>query len=574
MSTALKRSPLVLWILFFMALCPYFIGLGASSIWDSNEAFYVQTPREMIKNNDFINPTLNSHLRFNKPPLSYWIVGAFYKVFGISVTVERSAIALGALILIFTTFWLGKLVFSAKTGLYSAIIITSSPRILMYSRRIFIDIYVLMFMGLSLLFFVLAVDAFKKGNARRRRAALILMYISMGLGIMTKGPVAAILPCLAFIIFLAVARDLRFLKQMMIPFGAGIIALIVLPWYLAVYHQHGWVFIKSFIIDDNVSRYAFSSWGPRRGYLFYLIPLFGDLFPWSVFFIGALVNVTVRYFRKWHSSEKVTLATPISSEPGAGTNSSLLLWLWIAIIIGFYSLSMSKEDIYILPASPALSVIIGAYLSKISRRDFGGGGQGLVIVAGAIYFILGCAVIYIFNPSAIYYLSGSLAIGAIALSSGVVSVCLSLSRRISASIIMLAAGLIAVNMIYIVKIMPDFEKFKPIKPFCDIIKQEARPEAKAGYYRFASPSMMYYLNRPIFECYSQQDIVQIFSGEDEVYCVMTGSDYEQVKGSIPINTYILAQGPIFRVKLKSFYNGIETPQVVLISNRDRKATVE
>ena len=80
--------------------CPYFIDLGGSSIWDANEAFYVETPREMIERGDFVSPTFNYEPRLNKPVLSYWIVAAFYKVFGVSVGVQRLPIALGAIVMI------------------------------------------------------------------------------------------------------------------------------------------------------------------------------------------------------------------------------------------------------------------------------------------------------------------------------------------------------------------------------------------------------------------------------------------------------------------------------------------
>ena len=60
--------------LLVFASAVYFVALGNSGIWDANEAFYVETPREMIEANDFVNPTFNYLPRFNKPVLSYWIV--------------------------------------------------------------------------------------------------------------------------------------------------------------------------------------------------------------------------------------------------------------------------------------------------------------------------------------------------------------------------------------------------------------------------------------------------------------------------------------------------------------------
>ncbi len=80
-------------VLLFLAICPYFVDLGGSSIWDANEAFYVETPREMMERGDYINPTFNYEPRINKPVLSYWIVAGFYHLFGVSVGVQRIPIA-------------------------------------------------------------------------------------------------------------------------------------------------------------------------------------------------------------------------------------------------------------------------------------------------------------------------------------------------------------------------------------------------------------------------------------------------------------------------------------------------
>src|SRR5258706_11040232 len=96
--------------LLLIAAAVYFVAIGNSAIWDANEAFYVETPREMLEANDFLNPTFNYLPRFNKPVLSYWIVAAFYKVFGVSVTVKRFAIAIGALAIIACAFILARLI--------------------------------------------------------------------------------------------------------------------------------------------------------------------------------------------------------------------------------------------------------------------------------------------------------------------------------------------------------------------------------------------------------------------------------------------------------------------------------
>ena len=158
MSDGTRR--VLLGLLLAAAIVPYFVGLGDSAIWDANEAFYVETPREMIERGDFVSPTFNYEPRLNKPILSYWIVGGFYRLFGISVGVQRLAIAVGAMGILAAAYFLGCLAWPAapvrgapriEAGLWAAIGLAVAPRLLMFARRIFIDIYISLFMSLTLL---------------------------------------------------------------------------------------------------------------------------------------------------------------------------------------------------------------------------------------------------------------------------------------------------------------------------------------------------------------------------------------------------------------------------------------
>ena len=99
------------------AVLPYFLNLGATSIIDANEAFYAETPREMIESGNYVSPTFNFEPRLNKPPLSYWVVAAFYSVGGVSLGASRLPIALGAVVIFATAFLLGRQAFSTRAGL-------------------------------------------------------------------------------------------------------------------------------------------------------------------------------------------------------------------------------------------------------------------------------------------------------------------------------------------------------------------------------------------------------------------------------------------------------------------------
>ena len=303
MGYTLRRRSTALAVLLAVAIVPYFLDLGGSSIWDANEAFYVETPREMMEQRDYVTPTFNYEPRLNKPVLSYWIVAGFYHVFGVSVAVQRVPIAVAALILILTACCLARAASTnggtgeqqppanrpgraTEAALWAGLGLAVTPRLLMFARRIFIDVYISMFFGLTLLFFVLA-----ERRPERRRTFLLLMYVAAGLGMLTKGPVAIVLPALAFGLYLLVHGELRRLGSMMLPAGALIVLAIVAPWYVALYLRHGWAPMAEFIFGENVARYtAGVGVDSERGPLFYLPVLISDSFPWSMFLGAAAIG--------------------------------------------------------------------------------------------------------------------------------------------------------------------------------------------------------------------------------------------------------------------------------------------
>jgi 4-amino-4-deoxy-L-arabinose transferase-like glycosyltransferase len=576
MESSLSGRRLVLIIILTLAAAPYFMRLGASSLWDSNEAFYAETPREMIESGDYINPSFNYQPRFNKPPLCYWVVAVFYKVFGVSEAAERLAIALAALVMIATAYGLGQCAFSVEAGLLAGIGLAAAPRFLMFSRRIMIDVYLAMFMALALLLFILS-----ERQPKRRRLYRIAMYAAIGLGVLTKGPVAVLLPAFAFIIYLGVYRRLNQIRYLMLPTGVAIIGLIVLPWYLAVYAQHGWGDIQTFILKDNLSRYTQQAWGPSRGPLFYIGVIAGDFFPWSLFIVPALwcearygLGFTRGSSRKEpgasikHASNPASMA---ATQPAVEPHTALLV-IWIVVIVVFFSISKSKEDLYILPIYPAAAALVGKLLARwLTEKDSARWYVAVLaaaLILGAVLVVVGVGVLYLFGTEAQgYELSGATAIGSIVLAGGLLASAAAAANKKLVAVLGSVFAVIVFNWVFVLRTLPDFERYKPVRALCELISSRS-PDALAGYYRLASPSMTFYLRRPIFEYYSPEEIGSALGSGKYVYCVMTAADYDSLKPQLGVPTYVLASRPMFQVKLKGLLDKVESPQVVLISNAD------
>jgi len=571
MNISLPRHRWLLITILAFAVTPYFLCLGASSLWDSNEAFYAETPREMIAAGDYVNPTFNYHVRLNKPPLSYWVVVPFYKLFGVSETSERLPIVLAAMVMIGAAFGLGRVLFSVDAGLLAAIGLATSPRFLMFSRRIMIDFYLSMFMALALFMFVLA-----QKRPEQRRLYLLLMYACIGLGVITKGPVAAALPAIVLVIYFAFSRRLGDLRRMMLPTGLIVVALIVLPWYLAIYFQHGWGHIENFIIRDNLSRFTQPVWGPHRGILFYLPVVVGDFFPWSVFLLPLC----------WVALPRLWLSIRDKAQPASGERRQwddyALLLIWIAVIVVFFSLSRSKEDLYVLPIYPAAAALVGSSLSRLfSIKQFPEQSalRWTTFCLAAIIIAAAAVILFLFDTSAQpYRLAGTLLIGSAGIIGGITAAGGTILNKTRLAILTTALTVIACNWVFVLRTLPDFERYRPVRALSEVIAAEAGPEALVGYFRAAYPSMVFYLRRPVFEnvalgepaaarILELNELEAAFSSGKEVFYLMTATEYEAVKPLLPPETHVLASHPIFKVKLKGILDRGELPQVVLVSNK-------
>jgi 4-amino-4-deoxy-L-arabinose transferase-like glycosyltransferase len=560
---AARRTLLI--VLLVAAVVPYFVNLGATSIIDANEAFYSETPREMIESGNYVSPTFNYEPRLNKPPLSYWVVAAFYRQLGVSLGAARLPIALGAMVILVTAFLLGRQAFSTDAGLIAALTLAATPRMLLFSRRIIIDVYTTMFVGLTLLFFVLA-----ETEPVRRRRWLLAMYVSAALGVLTKGPVAVAIPALVFTVYLAVTGRLRTVTRLMLPTGVLVICGIVLPYYAALYAQQGWDAIASFILSENLARYTEGLGAPDRGPLFYLPVVFADLyFPWSLLLPAAFAlgpwtrGLAGRgWARVWGAPDEV--------EGVSVERVRVLLGLWIILIVVFFSLSRGQQDLYVLPFVVAGAPLVGGLVDGWMRRALPGRldrfTSGSIGLAGGVLVVLGVASAWFVGGTAgRVHVSGALVAGLLVGAAGIAALA-GLARR--APVATLASMAVAVTLAQWVLVtisLPDFERYKPVPQLARAIAQAPGPLPAVGTYRIAVPSLVFYLERHVSELFDEAQLTAFLLGHPDAMCVMRAEDYEVVKDRLPVPTRIMASAPRFDAKLGDFFERGPMPTLVLVS---------
>jgi 4-amino-4-deoxy-L-arabinose transferase-like glycosyltransferase len=113
--------------------------------------------------------------------------------------------------------------------------------------------------------------------------------------------------------------------------------------------RNGGEFIDEFFIAHHFERYTSNKYRhPQPPYFFFLVALAGA-FPWSF----------------WLASSGRRFATiALRTRKPAADKLNVFLWLWTLVPIVFFSFSGSKLPGYVLPAFPAIAVIVGLELEQ------------------------------------------------------------------------------------------------------------------------------------------------------------------------------------------------------------------
>ena len=92
---------------------------------------------------------------------------------------------------------------------------------------------------------------------------------------------------------------------------------------------------------------------------------------------------------------------------------TVLLWCWIAVIVGFFSLSAGKQDLYIFPTIAAVVGLIAAAIERgKARPEWRAWTDGTVAVAAFLVAVAGLGVLWLFSTAGrVYALNGAVAVG-------------------------------------------------------------------------------------------------------------------------------------------------------------------
>jgi len=338
-----KQSLVALLVLMAIALITFFFGLGRIALLGYDEPRYAEIAREMFTSGDWISPRLCGCLWFEKPALVYWMSAVGYQAFGVSEFAARVGVAIAATATILLLYYVTRRVASPRMAFFTSLVLATCGMFIGYARVASPDMPLAATMTAALLAGFVATQA----NGQMRARCWTISFAAMGLAVLAKGlPGVALVVC-SFVIYFIWQRRADLINWRELISGALVFLLIAAIWYAPVTMRHGWEFIHEFFIRHHFQRYTSNEFGhPQRFYFFLLIGIAG-IAPWSAFLIPAIARLKGLQPRRDRRDAFVAFA-----------------WVWAAVVIIFFSFSGSKLPGYILPAFPALAIIVGDQIDR------------------------------------------------------------------------------------------------------------------------------------------------------------------------------------------------------------------
>jgi len=190
--------------------------------------------------------------------------------------------------------------------------------------------------------------------------------ILMGIGTLTKGPVAIILPCFVTGVFLLV-KGMNFwkvfYKLLIISFASLILPAI---WYIMAYQQGGDNFLH-LIKEENIDRFTgkMSYESHYNPWTYNVMTVLAGFIPWTLLL---LISLFRPYLFKRPKGKVSVWFKNLWIEIKMMDTMRLFSLLSVILIFLFYCIPKSKRSVYLLPIYPFLAYFIAEYIIYLFKN--------------------------------------------------------------------------------------------------------------------------------------------------------------------------------------------------------------
>jgi len=274
--------------------------LGSVHLFDSDEANYAESAREMIVTGDYFMVQIDFEPFPEKPPLFFWLQVVSMKLFGINEFAARFPNVICGIFSLVLLYYLGRQLYGHRFGLLWILTFGAAILPFFYFKSGMIDPWFNLFIISGIAWFIMYLDP-EREKARTRNVVLSAFFF--GLAVLTKGPVAVLIFLICFLIFLFLKRFRLKTKGIHVGLFLGVFVLIGGSWFLTQIVIGNTYVLKDFI-DYQVRLFSTESSGHGGFFGYHIVVLLLGVFPASVIALKSFTKKSEntefqRLFRQW-----------------------------------------------------------------------------------------------------------------------------------------------------------------------------------------------------------------------------------------------------------------------------------
>ena len=373
MRTDLRRHGLLLVALWCAALLVAVTALRPLTPVD--ETRYASVAWEMWRSGDWLQLRLNGELYGHKPPLLFWLINVGWSIFGVSTWWPRMLTALFAAGALGLTWKLARVLAPSRTEVAPiAVFVTGSGLYWSFFTG------ALMFDSMLAFFVLLGVLGIARAATGGRWANWLGVGAALGLGILTKGPVALLhlLPLALLAPWWTAAQaspngEARSWGRWYAGVAVAVLvgAAIALAWAIPTALAGGAGFGREIFWSQSVDRMATTSHHLQPAW-FYLAALPVLVFPWL--FVPSVWRGLAGLAR-----QRAEIVTRFAMA-------------WSLPVLLAFSAFKGKQAQYLLPETAAFGLLVGMALAARDRDDTPPTIADRMAVAG-VFFALAVVIV-------------------------------------------------------------------------------------------------------------------------------------------------------------------------------------
>ncbi|MEP6645450.1 MAG: glycosyltransferase family 39 protein [Saprospiraceae bacterium] len=368
MKLLLRNEVIIIVILGSIFFFPY---LGAVHLFDWDEINFAECAREMRVLHDYSRVYINFMPFWEKPPLFFWMQSASMGIFGVTEFAARFPNALCGIITLLVLFIGGTRLFDRKFGLFWALAFGGSLFPNLYFKSGIIDPWFNLFIFISVYFFILyhwKRNKMDKEDLRHHPLTyLTVSAISIGLALLTKGPVALILFVIILMLYLLYNRFELYFNIGHALLFICILLVVTLPWYAYETLKNGPWFVTEFIRYQY--RLLSTHDAGQRGFIgYHFVVILIGCFPASILAIPAFFKMpfATRYekdYKIWMFLLFWVVMILFTIVKSRIIHYSSLAWFPVSFLAAYSFYKWERKEKMVQAYIPVLISIIGGIIA-------------------------------------------------------------------------------------------------------------------------------------------------------------------------------------------------------------------